>query len=683
MPSSFPPLNDNAFKNQALKKQDLDNAIGIIICNKYLLLRRFFMSGSERREFRAEVRKVLHILTNSLYTNREIFLRELISNASDALDKLRYRSNRGETPRLPETPLEIRITLDKDARTLTIADTGVGMTPEELADNLGTIARSGSEAFLADLPQREGKEGEPADASNIIGRFGVGFYAVFMVAERVEVTSRPAFAEGDPAAWRWSSDGLGTFAVEECAGDGPARGTVIVAHLKEDAAEFLEPYRVRSVILRHSAFVPFPVLVDGERVNTQPALWREPRTSIKQEDYDAFYRHLTGDAADPLDVLHISVDAPVQFNALLYVPASPQDFFGADRDFWGLDLYARRVLIQHRNKEVIPDWLAFLKGVVDTEDLPLNISRETLQENLVLMKISQTITRQMLGHLEKMAADRPDVYERFWKLHGKVFKLSYQDFALRERVAALMRFNSSRLDSGDALTGLDACMERAPEGQKTFWYLSAPNREAALLSPHLERFRRKGLEVLFLYEPMDEFVMEGLGSYKEWKFKAVENAADGDLDAFADKENDTPAAPPLSEDDTRAFDGLLERIREILGDRVAGVRVSHRLADSPAVLVAADGGMTSGIEKLFRAMNKDASVPVKTLELNRDHPLLRNLLRIFKADPQDKALAGMAELLFEGCLLREGYVNDPQLLAGHANALMEQAAAWYAEIRKL
>lgn len=641
------------------------------------------MPGSEQREFRAEVRKVLNILTNSLYTNREIFLRELVSNASDALDKLRYRANRGETPRLPDTPLEIRITLNKDAKTLTIADTGVGMTPDELADNLGTIARSGSEEFLADLPQQEGREGEPADASNIIGRFGVGFYSVFMVAEKVEVTSRPAFADGEPAAWRWTSDGLGTFTVEECADAEPARGTVIVAHLKEDAAEFLESYRVQSVIRKHSAFVPFPVLVDGERVNTQPALWREPKSSIKQEDYTAFYKHLTYDSVDPLDVLHISVDAPVQFNALLYIPAATQDFFGADRDFWGLDLYARRVLIQHRNKELIPDWLAFLKGVVDTEDLPLNISRETLQENRVLMKISQTITRQMLGHLEKMAKERPEVYEQFWKLHSKIFKLSYQDFALRERVAALMRFNSSRLDDGDALTGLEDYMGRAPEGQKTFWYLSAPNREAARLSPHLERFRKKGIEVLFLYEPVDEFVMEGLGTYKEWNFKAVENAADDALDAFADKENETPSVTPLSEDDSRSFDDLLKRIKEILGDRVTDVRISHRLADSPAVLVSPDGGMTSSMEKLFRAMHKDDSVPVKALELNRDHPLLRSLLRIFKADPQDKALAGMAELLFEGCLLREGYVKDPQALAGHANALMEQAAAWYTEVRKI
>ena len=351
-------------------------------------------------EFRAEVRKVLSILTNSLYTNREIFLRELISNASDALDKLRFRSNRGETPRHDDLPLEIRIHLDKDARTLTVEDTGLGMTAAELAENLGTIAKSGTEAFRAQLAAEEAKaDGEKADAANIIGRFGVGFYSVFMVADRVDVTSRPAFGDDDSAA-TWTSDGLGTYTVAPAGDDAPQRGTRIVAHLKEDAAEFLEKFRVESVIRKHSAFVPFPVLVDGEQVNTQPALWREPRSSVTKEQYDAFYQALTYDSKAPLDVLHISVDAPVQFNALLYIPDVRQDLFGLDRDFWGLDLYASRVLIQHRNKELIPDWLAFLKGVVDTEDLPLNISRETLQENVVLRKINQTIIKQTLGHLE-------------------------------------------------------------------------------------------------------------------------------------------------------------------------------------------------------------------------------------------------------------------------------------------
>lgn len=634
-------------------------------------------------EFRAEVRKVLSILTNSLYTNREIFLRELISNASDALDKLRFRSNRGETPRHDDLPLEIRIHLDKDARTLTVEDTGLGMTAAELAENLGTIAKSGTEAFRAQLAAEEAKaDGEKADAANIIGRFGVGFYSVFMVADRVDVTSRPAFGDDDSAA-TWTSDGLGTYTVAPAGDDAPQRGTRIVAHLKEDAAEFLEKFRVESVIRKHSAFVPFPVLVDGEQVNTQPALWREPRSSVTKEQYDAFYQALTYDSKAPLDVLHISVDAPVQFNALLYIPDVRQDLFGLDRDFWGLDLYASRVLIQHRNKELIPDWLAFLKGVVDTEDLPLNISRETLQENVVLRKINQTIIKQTLGHLEKMAAQDAAKYAAFWRLHGRIFKLAYQDFANRERIAGLLRFNTSALDDGEALSSLDDYIARAPEGQKTFWYVSAPNREAARLSPHLERFTRKGIEVLFLYEPVDEFVMEGMGKYKDWEFKAIENAADDALDAFADKaDSEKPAAAPLSDNDSASFDKLLERIKEILGQRVADVRVSHRLADSPAVLVSPDG-MTSSMEKLMRAMQKDDSLPVKVLEVNRDHALLRSLLKMFKADPQDKTLAGMVENLFDACMLQEGYLRDAQMLAGRSSHLLEQAAAWYVEVKKL
>jgi len=651
-------------------------------------------AGKNSRQFRAEVRKVLHILTNSLYTNREIFLRELVSNASDALDKLRYRMNRGESPRLADLPLEISITLDKDAKVLTITDTGVGMTGEELAENLGTIAKSGSEQFLADLAAEnaqngnaepaEGGENTPkADAANIIGRFGVGFYSVFMVANKVEVTSRPAFGENAEASV-WTSDGLGTFTVAPSTEAEPQRGTIIKAWLKDDAAEFVEKYRVESVIRKHSAFVPFPVLVDGEHVNTQPALWREPKFSVKKEQYDAFYKALTYDAKDPLDVLHLSVDAPVQFNALLFTPDSAQDFFGADREFWGLDLYARRVLIQHRNKELVPEYLAFLKGVVDTEDLPLNISRETLQENVVLRKINQVLIKQTLSHLEKLAADDAEKYARFWKLHGKVFKLGYHDFANKERISALLRFNSSTLADAEALTSLDEYMARAPEGQKTFWYAAAPNREAARLNPHMERFRRKGLEVLWLYEPVDEFVMDGLGKYKEWEFKSVETAPDDALKDFADKEQpEHEAAAPLSDDDSASFEALLAKMKEILGDKVTDVRVSHRLADSPAVLVSPDGNLSSSMEKLLKVMQKDDSVPVKVLEVNRDHPLLRSLLRMFKADAEDKTLADMTRSLFDASLLLDGYLKDPQELAARTGKLLEEAAAWYTEVRKI
>lgn len=655
-------------------------------------------AGKKPRQFRAEVRKVLHILTNSLYTNREIFLRELISNASDALDKLRFRINRGESPSLPDLPLEIRITIDKDAKTLTIADTGLGMTAEELAENLGTIAKSGSEQFLADIAAEnaakaksgngrgtDDDEGEEAvaDAANIIGRFGIGFYSVFMVANKVTVTSRPAFGE-DSSAHTWTSDGLGTYTVTQSEDAEPARGTVIKAWLKDDAEEFLEKFRVESAIRKHSAFVPFPVFVDGEQANTQPALWREPKFSITKEQYAEFYKALTYDNADPLDELHFSVDAPVQFNALFFIPASAQDFFGSDRDFWGLDLYARRVLIQHRNKELIPEYLAFLKGVVDTEDLPLNISRETLQENVVLRKINQVIVKQTLGHLEKLARNDAEKYNDFWRLHGKIFKLGYHDFANRERVTALLRFNSSTQADAEALTSLDDYMSRAPEGQKTFWYVAAPNREAARLNPHMERFRQKGIEVLYLFEPIDEFVMDGLGRYKEWEFKSVEAAADDALKDFADKEEAArESAAPLSDEDSTSFEDLMAKMKELLGDKVTDVRISHRLADSPAVLVSPDGGMSSSMEKLLKVMQKDDSLPVKVLEVNRDHPLLRSMLRMFKADKDDKTLAEMTQGVFDASLLLDGYLKDPQALAARTNKLLEEAAAWYTEVRKI
>ena len=655
-------------------------------------------AGKKPRQFREEVRKVLHILTNSLYTNREIFLRELVSNASDALDKLRFRINRGESPSLPDLPLEIRITIDKDAKTLTIADTGLGMTAEELAENLGTIAKSGSEQFLADIAAEnaakaksgngrgtDDDEGEEAvaDAANIIGRFGIGFYSVFMVANKVTVTSRPAFGE-DSSAHTWTSDGLGTYTVTQSEDAEPARGTVIKAWLKDDAEEFLEKFRVESAIRKHSAFVPFPVFVDGEQANTQPALWREPKFSITKEQYAEFYKALTYDNADPLDELHFSVDAPVQFNALFFIPASAQDFFGSDRDFWGLDLYARRVLIQHRNKELIPEYLAFLKGVVDTEDLPLNISRETLQENVVLRKINQVIVKQTLSHLEKLARNNAEKYNDFWRLHGKIFKLGYHDFANRERVTALLRFNSSTQADAEALTSLDDYMSRAPEGQKTFWYVAAPNREAARLNPHMERFRQKGIEVLYLFEPIDEFVMDGLGRYKEWEFKSVEAAADDALKDFADKEEAArESAAPLSDEDSTSFEDLMAKMKELLGDKVTDVRISHRLADSPAVLVSPDGGMSSSMEKLLKVMQKDDSLPVKVLEVNRDHPLLRSMLRMFKADKDDKTLAEMTQGVFDASLLLDGYLKDPQALAARTNKLLEEAAAWYTEVRKI
>ncbi|MDR2850543.1 MAG: molecular chaperone HtpG [Desulfovibrio sp.] len=639
-------------------------------------------------QFRAEVRKVLQILTHSLYTNREIFLRELLSNASDALDKLRFYSNRGESPRCPDLPLEIRITVNKDEKYLTLADTGIGMSAEELSENLGTIAKSGSEEFLAKMGTGEAarastddyQESGQLDAANIIGRFGIGFYAVFMVAHRVEVTSRPAMGDSE-TAHVWTSDGLGDYSIAPCDSEEPKRGTVVKIFLKDDAVEFLEKFRLESAIRNHSAFLPFPIFVDGVQTNTQPALWREPKFSVTRDQYNAFYKTLTYDNSDPLDVLHLSVDAPVQFNALCYIPASADDFFGMERDNWGLDLYAERVLIQRRNKDLLPEYLAFLKGVTDTEDLPLNISRETLQENSVLRKINQTLVKQTLGHLEKMAADDPEKYAAFWRLHGKIFKLGYHDYPNRERITSLLRFNSSAMEDADALTSLDNYIVRAPAGQKTFWYVAAPNREAARLSPYMDIFRNKGIEALYLFEPIDEFVMEGLGSYKEWDFKAIEKATEDALAGFADTE-DAKTVARLSEEDQASFEALTAKMKEILGEKITEVRVSRRLADSPAVLVSADGGMTSSMEKLFKVMHKDDSIPIKILEVNRNHPLLRTLLRIFNADSEDASLAQIVQGLFDAVLMLDGYVKEPQSLADRSMTLLEEAAGWYAEAHK-
>lgn len=628
--------------------------------------------------FRTEVRKLLQIITHSLYTNREIFLRELTSNASDALDKLRFLRSRGDAVIEPELPLEIDITIDKDKQELIIADTGVGMTRQELIDNLGTIARSGSEQFLADLAASTAEKTE--DAASIIGRFGVGFYSVFMVADRVEVTSR-SYTGSEPAT-TWTSDGLGEFTLTDATVDQPRRGTIIRAHLRDDAVEFLEKHRLENTLRSHSQFIPFPIKVEGEQVNTTPALWREPKFSITPEQYAEFYRHLTFDSEAPLHTLHVNVDAPVQFTALAFVPAHGQEDFALGRDRWGLDLYVRRVLIQRENKDLIPEYLGFLKGVVDTEDLPLNISRETLQENRVVRKIGQTLTKQVLGDLARMAKDAPETYSSFWKAHGKVFKLGYNDYVNRERFAALLRFNSSHESDAESMTSLDAYIGRVREGQKHIWYTSAPSRDAARLDPRVEVFRRKGIEVLYLLEPIDEFVLETVGSYEEFHFKAVEHADAALLDKFTDIDP-APEKAPLSEEESVAFDKLLARMKEILGDAVQDVRVSHRLADSPAVLVQPDGASTSSMDRLLRVLNKDDTMPRKVFEVNRDHPILRNLLKAYEADPADPLVQSTTQQLFTTSLLLDGYLKDPHELANDIYKLMEQAGDWYTALRKL
>jgi molecular chaperone HtpG len=626
------------------------------------------MSQAQQFEFKTEIKQLLDIITHSIYTSREIFLRELVSNASDALDKLRFEQSRSAEIANPDLDLQISITTDEENHALVIADTGVGMTMDELVENIGTIAHSGSAEFIRQAMA------DQANSSNIIGRFGVGFYSVFMVADQVTIRTRSFRPEAK--AVEWISDGLGTYTVTELEEDLP-RGTTLTVQLKEDGKEFAEKNRITSIIKKHSNFISFPILVQGEKANTVQALWRENKFSITPEQYTEFYKFLTYDHEEPLDTLHMSVDAPVQFSALAFVPPRSQDTFGFDRENYGLDLYVRRVLIQSKNKDLIPEYLGFMRGVVDTEDLPLNISRETLQENLLIRKIATTLTKQILSHLKKLGQDK-DRYIKFWTEHSKRFKLGYADFANQEAFGELLRFNSSRHEDKDGLISLEEYIEAAKDGQKEIYYISGPSREAIEQNPHLEIFRAKGLEVLYLYEPVDEFVMDSLRKFKEFELKATENADITNIEKYADSSEKQDKPEELSQEQSKDMDRFLKRVQEILGDRITEARISKRLSQSPSCLVSPDGS-TSQMHKIMQLVTKDTSIPKKVFEINQDHKLVRNLLSVFAKNEQDEFVSTVIEQLYESALLMDGYLADPHKMVNRLNKLMEDSSAWYKE----
>ncbi len=637
--------------------------------------------AQEQHTFKAEVQKLLHIITHSIYTNKEIFLRELVSNASDALDKLRFETSRSTPVQDPDLPLEIRISVDKDNKLLVVEDTGLGMTRDEVVDNLGTIAKSGSEEFLRTLEQQKGADGKLPEAGGIIGRFGVGFYSVFMVAERVRVFSRSYRAEAQPVLWE--SEGSGAYSVQNLDEERP-RGTRIEVLIRDDAAEYLDKTRLQQIIKKHSNFIGFPIILEGEKANTISALWREPKFQITQEQYAEFYKFLTYDSDAPLETIHTAVDAPVQFTALTFIPEHSRDMFGISREEYGLDLYVRRVLIQRQNKDLLPEYLGFLKGVVDTEDLPLNISRETLQENLLIRKINQTLTKQVLAHLEKLAKDNNAAYEKFWLAHGRLFRMGYTDYANRDKIAPLLRFNASWHEDAKGLAGLDDYIFRAKAEQKEIYYIAGSSREAINLNPHLEIFKAKGLEVLYLFDPLEELVMDTLGSYKEFALVSAELADMAKIEALptvcAAKEE---VKEELDEQGKESLAALLKTMQTILGDRVKEVRVSQRLSDSPCCLVSPEGGLSSSMQKIMQIVSKDTSVPQKVLEVNPKHSLIRNLMRIQAADPRDELLQSTVEQLYESSLLLEGYLTDPHAMVKRINTLLQRSSGWYTEIKKL
>ncbi len=624
-------------------------------------------SAPVKHEFKAEIKQLLNILVHSLYTSREIFLRELISNASDALDKLRFESTSGAQIFENDKALEIKINFDEANHTLTITDTGIGLSEAELVANIGTIAKSGSVEFLRKI--QEDKQA----ANNIIGKFGVGFYSVFMVAKEVIITSK-SYRTEEPAV-QWKSDGLGEYELDILT-DAVPRGTKIEIFLKEDSYEFSTKYRIEETIKKHSNFISFPIYLENEKVNTVTALWSQPKSSITKEQYTEFYKFLTHDNEEPADTIHISIDAPIQFNAVLFIPQKNNDLFGFNRENYGLDLYVRRVMIQHKNKDMLPEYLSFVRGIVDSEDIPLNISRETLQENLVFSKISNTVTGQVLSWLIKKAKDEPEKYAEFWNEHGKIFKMGYGDYANQDKYLQLLRFNSNLEESEKGLTSLETYVEKMKPGQKEIYYVYGPTRTAIQSNPLLEIFNRKDIPLFYMYDPVDEFVLSTLRKFKEFEFHSVDKSDLSKLDEIEGGTDAKNALEPLSADDVKHFESLLAKVKEILGDRVIDVKESKRLSESAVCLVQQDDSF-GAFQKIMRMSNKALGPEKKLFEVNKDSKLIRNLLELFKKDSNSEYLHNMIVQLFEVAQLSDGDLLDIHSLAKRLSNYFEESSNWY------
>jgi molecular chaperone HtpG len=604
--------------------------------------------------FRAEIQQLLHILIHSLYKDREIFLRELISNASDALHRLQFEMLTTRDVRDPDAELAIRLSADPQARTLTISDSGLGLTREEMVENLGTIAHSGAAAFLQTLQTGQ-------KAGDIIGQFGVGFYSVFMVADEVRVTSRSY--RPDAQAWTWASTGGDSYTLEP--GERAERGTTVHIQLKEDAQEFAETYRLQDIIHRHSDFVAFPIYLGDKPVNRQTALWRQPASEVSAEAAAEFYKQLTLDFQKPLTRIQLNTDAPVQIYALLFIPASAERGMFSPRKDFGLKLYSRKILIQEYCKDLLPNYLRFVEGVVDSEDLPLNISRETVQANKVMERLKGALTHKVIDALKDMAAKEKESYAAFWKQFSPFLKEGLAtDPAARERLTPLLRFYSSRTGQGELTSLADYAGRMKPE-QRSIYYILGEAVKSLAHSPHLDYFHREELEVLYLVDPLDGFMLAGLPTYEGFPLKNVDDAA---LDL------PQPAAPEGENAPQADFDALLARFKARLGDRAADVRASDRLVDSPLRLVSPADARQPEMDRVRRMLEKDFSIPKKIVELNRRHALIRRLAALAAARQSEAVLDACIDQLYENSLLLEGLHPNPAEMVGRIQVLMEAAA---------
>ena len=614
------------------------------------------MSSTEKHTFQAEIQQLLNIVIHSLYTDKEIFVRELISNAADACEKLRFTQASGTAVHQPDLAPAISLATDETAGTLTVTDTGVGMTHDELVKNLGTIAHSGTKAFLKQLA-----EDKKPDVG-LIGQFGVGFYSAFMAAKRVTVESRSAVA-GEPG-WQWVSEGVGGYEITPATGDLP-RGTKITLELKDEAKEFGEKAAIERIIKRYSSFVPFPIDLNGEKVNTVQALWTRSKNEIKPEEYDEFYQFIGHDHEKPLLRLHFNADAPLAIQSLLFVPQHNLETMGMGRVESEVNLYCRKVLIQAKAKGLFPEWLRFLKGVVDSEDLPLNISRETMQDTSLMQKLNKVLTTRFLKFLDETAEKDPETYEKFYAEYQRFLKEGIvTDFTHKDALGKLVRYESSHTEKGKT-TSLADYVKRMSSEQKEIYCLQVPNRDAAEASPYYEVFRDRKFEVLFLYDAWDEFVMEHLREFDGKPLKAAEKA---DLNL-----NESKKEGALDDATGKA---LAEWLKTTLGDKVGEVRVSQRLVDSPAVVVDADKYMTNSMRRMLKAMKKDdeAVAPAKLdLEINPAHAII---VRLEATRQKDAAFAGdIAETILDQARVAAGVMEDPRALLKRMNALLERVLA--------
>jgi molecular chaperone HtpG len=622
-------------------------------------------SSEESMDFRAEVQQLLHILAHSLYTEREIFLRELISNASDALNRVQFEMLTNRDVLEPEAELAIRIETDEDAKTITVSDTGIGMTRDELIEDLGTIAHSGAMAFLQQVKD------EKLSVEDIIGHFGVGFYSTFMAAEEVTVISRSY--RPDAETWSWTSHGANTYTLAPA--DKSNRGTAVKIRLKEDAVEFAKAWRLEQIVKKYSDYVSFPIYVGDKIANRQTALWRQSPQEVEAEQYVEFYKQLTLDFEKPLLHIHIVADAPVNLRSILYVPARREQGVLRLRTEHGLKLYSRKVLIQEYNTDLLPNHFRFIEGVVDSEDLPLNISRETVQSNPMMRQIRRALTNRLAKELNTLAEDRPDDYRTFWREFGAFIKEGIAtDPSSHESLRELLRFHSSKDGDDDGLVSLKEYTSRMKEDQKAIYYLLGDDLKSATHSPHLDYFRANDMEVLYMIGPIDSFTALAL---KEYDGKPLQNVDDAGLDlpeVGASTEAGTGESLPQPD-----FEQLVERFKSTLGDRILDARESKRLTDSPCRLVSPEGSPDRDLYQVRRLIEQEYEVPKKILELNRRHPLIQNLARLLNESPEETLINTAIEQLFDNALLLEGLHPNPADMTPRIQMLMEVAIASRAE----